>query len=66
MDGHEMTEPLRQKEQYLGKSPISTIAVTGAAMKDNRDYCLSKSMSDYISKPITLDKFKTVNGRWYA
>ncbi|KAF7764465.1 histidine kinase [Pseudoalteromonas citrea] len=66
MDGYEMTELIRQKEQRLGIAPIPIIAVTGAAMKGDRDYCLSKGMSDFISKPITLDKFKTVIGRWYA
>ncbi|TMP42613.1 hypothetical protein CWB96_09685 [Pseudoalteromonas citrea] len=66
MDGYEMTELIRQKEQHLGKAPIPIIAVTGAAMKGDKDYCLSKGMSDFISKPITLDKFKTVIGRWYA
>ena len=66
MDGYGMTELIRQKEQYLGKAPIPIIAVTGAAMKGDKDYCLSKGMSDFISKPITLDKFKTVIGRWYA
>ncbi|TMO75788.1 hypothetical protein CWC20_07445 [Pseudoalteromonas aurantia] len=66
MDGHEIAELFRQKEQYLGKAPIPIIAVTGAAMKGGRDYCLSKSMSDCITKPITLDKFKTVIRRWMS
>ncbi|MBQ4847214.1 ATP-binding protein [Pseudoalteromonas sp. MMG005] len=65
MDGYEMTRQIREIENNLDKPHIPIIAVTGAAMKGDRDYCLSKGMSDFISKPITLDKFKQVIGRWY-
>ncbi|MBE0371000.1 ATP-binding protein [Pseudoalteromonas aurantia] len=65
MDGYEMTRQIREIESNLDKPHIPIIAVTGAAMKGDRDYCLSKGMSDFISKPITLDKFKNVIGRWY-
>ncbi|MFC3032755.1 ATP-binding protein [Pseudoalteromonas fenneropenaei] len=65
LDGYQMTERIRKFEtdHALPRTPI--IAVTGAAMKGDEEYCKSFGMDDFISKPIKLDKLKTTLARWH-
>ncbi|CAM4138749.1 PAS domain-containing hybrid sensor histidine kinase/response regulator [Pseudoalteromonas ostreae] len=65
MDGFAMTKQIRAREGQQDTSHIPIIAVTGAAMKGDHEHCLSIGMSDFISKPITLDKFKLTIEKWY-
>ncbi|CAH9050456.1 Sensor histidine kinase RcsC [Pseudoalteromonas holothuriae] len=64
MDGFELTRQIRKFEEKSAEIPI--IAVTGAAMKGDQEYCLSVGMSDFISKPVTLAKFKNTLEKWYG
>ncbi|CAM4207896.1 PAS domain-containing hybrid sensor histidine kinase/response regulator [Pseudoalteromonas byunsanensis] len=66
MDGFELTKKIRSDENKNAQSPIPIIAVTGAAMKGDQEFCLSVGMSDFISKPVTLDKFKNTIEKWYG
>ncbi|NOU50067.1 response regulator [Pseudoalteromonas sp. JBTF-M23] len=66
MDGFELTKHIRKLEDKDKKQAIPIIAVTGAAMKGDQEYCLSVGMSDFISKPVTLAKFKNALERWYG
>ncbi|MBD1583763.1 PAS domain-containing hybrid sensor histidine kinase/response regulator [Pseudoalteromonas sp. S16_S37] len=66
MDGFELTRQIRKIEDKDKKQAIPIIAVTGAAMKGDQEYCLSVGMSDFISKPVTLAKFKNALERWYG
>ncbi|WP_404343742.1 ATP-binding protein [Pseudoalteromonas mariniglutinosa] len=65
MDGFAMTKKIRAYELQFNAPQIPIIAVTGAAMKGDHAHCLSIGMSDFISKPITLDKFKQAIEKWY-
>lgn len=48
MDGLEATRKIRE----LGYKQIPIIAMTAAAMQEDRDMCLESGMNDYIPKPI--------------
>jgi len=52
MDGHEATRLIKAHEvsQKLPATPI--IALTGHALKNDREECLKAGMSDHLSKPV--------------
>ena len=51
MDGFQSTAAIREKEKTTGiRVPI--IAITGYAMKADRQRCLDAGMDGYICKPI--------------
>jgi signal transduction histidine kinase/AmiR/NasT family two-component response regulator len=51
MDGFKATAAIREKEKSTGVH-IPIIAMTGYAMKGDRQRCLAAGMDDYICKPI--------------
>jgi signal transduction histidine kinase len=52
MDGFESTRLIREWENKSGfEKPVSIIAMTANAMKEDREKCLSAGMDNYISKP---------------
>ena len=51
MDGFQATAAIREKEKTTGIH-IPIIAMTGYAMKDDRQRCLDAGMDGYICKPI--------------
>jgi CheY-like chemotaxis protein len=60
MDGHEATRIIREREQQTGEH-IRIIAMTAAAMKGDRERCLTSGMDAYISKPIKADElYRTI------
>ncbi|MDP3538266.1 MAG: response regulator [Azonexus sp.] len=54
MGGLEATRRIRELEHEKQKPRTPIIAMTAAAMKDDRDACLAIGMDDYISKPIRV------------
>jgi len=51
MDGFQATAAIRQREKITGRH-IPIIAMTGYAMKGDRQRCLENGMDAYICKPI--------------
>ena len=52
LDGIAATRLIRASEQIRGQSPLYIIAMTAAAMADDRAACLAAGMNDYIAKPV--------------
>jgi CheY-like chemotaxis protein/signal transduction histidine kinase/CHASE3 domain sensor protein len=61
MDGLEATRRLRQDPRF-GKLPV--IAITAKAMKDDQAQCLSAGASDYLAKPVDLDRLFSLMRVW--
>ncbi|UVL01035.1 response regulator [Pseudomonas sp. B21-048] len=61
MDGFEATLEIRKDPRWR-KLPI--IAVTAKAMKDDQERCLQTGASDYLAKPIDLDRLFSLIRVW--
>jgi hypothetical protein len=66
MGGLEATRRIRDSERQRQVSPTPIIAMTAAAMDEDRAACLAAGMDDYVSKPIriaeVLDKLASIAG----
>jgi len=62
MDGVEATTKIRQLGEKYDKLPI--IALTANATRGAREAFLGAGMTDYVSKPIELDKLREVLAKW--
>jgi CheY-like chemotaxis protein len=45
-------------------SSLPIIAVTAKALKEDRDKCIAAGASDYLPKPIDVEKLFEVVGAW--
>jgi len=61
MDGLEATRRIRQDARFQ-KLPI--IAVTAKAMKDDQEQCMLAGATDYLAKPIDLDRLYALLRIW--
>jgi len=67
MNGYEATKLMRQFEKAEGRRPVSIIALTGHALKNDRQDCLDAGMDDYLTKPVKqndlIDRLETYTGK---
>ena len=63
MDGYDAIRYIR-KNMKLSRLPI--IAVTAKAMKGDRDKCIEAGASDYISKPVEMQKLISLMRVWLS
>lgn len=61
MDGLEATRRIR-KDQRFQKLPI--IAITAKAMRDDQEQCLNAGATDYLPKPLDLDRLYSLLRVW--
>jgi CheY-like chemotaxis protein len=61
MDGYEAIEKIRRDRRFA-KLPI--IAVTAKAMLEDQERCLRAGASDYMAKPLNLDRLISLIGVW--
>lgn len=64
MDGFEATASIRQREARLGLPAIPIIALTANAISGDRENCLERGMSDYLSKPFAQEQLHELLARW--
>ncbi len=62
MDGFTATEEIRRGETNGDRVPI--IAMTAAAMAEDRERCLAVGMDDYVSKPVNVTAIQDALTRW--
>jgi len=61
MDGLEATRQIRADDRFQ-KLPI--ISITAKAMKDDQEQCLKAGASDYLAKPIDIDRLYSLLRVW--
>jgi two-component system, chemotaxis family, sensor kinase CheA len=61
LDGYETMKLIRQMPEHKN---IPIIVLTAKAMKDDREKCLEAGASDYISKPLDVDKLISLIRVW--
>ncbi|MFW5831574.1 MAG: response regulator, partial [Prolixibacteraceae bacterium] len=61
MDGIETTKKIKKMPEYRN---IPVIAVTAKAMMEDREKCIQAGASDYVSKPIDIEKLVSLMRVW--
>jgi two-component system, sensor histidine kinase and response regulator len=62
MDGYTATKIIRERELNKGHIPI--IALTAAAMQEEREQCFAAGMDDFLAKPLKKEKLAETIAHW--
>ncbi|MDQ6734910.1 MAG: ATP-binding protein, partial [Nitrospirota bacterium] len=65
MDGYETTAIIR-KSDSLNRKDIPIVAMTANATKSDEERCRQAGMDDYMTKPMSMDRFEAVLTKWLA
>jgi CheY-like chemotaxis protein len=63
MDGYDTIRAIRQKDQFKS---LPIITLTAKAMKGDRDKCLAAGASDYITKPVDVNRLLSLMRVWLS
>nr|NQU90175.1 response regulator [Bacteroidota bacterium] len=61
MDGYEAMRQIRNKPEFKS---LPIIALTAKAMKDDHEKCIASGASDYLTKPIDIEKLVSLMNVW--
>lgn len=64
MNGFEATHKIREYEKTKSLENIPIIALTAEGRAEDREECFRVGMSDFLSKPIDLQKFNQTLAKW--
>jgi len=64
MDGFEATRQIRALEAAESRTRITIIAMTGQAMKGDREMFLAAGMDDYLPKPFNMKQIRDLINHW--
>ena len=64
MDGYDATLMIRSPLTPVRNHHVPIIALTANAMSDDRDYCFSVGMNDYLTKPVRKQQLLEVITKW--
>ncbi|MCE3296057.1 MAG: histidine kinase [Crocinitomicaceae bacterium] len=63
MDGYEAMQKIRKQKKY---KDLPIISLTAKAMKDDKQKCIDAGASDYITKPVEVDRLLTLMRVWLS
>jgi len=64
MSGYEVTAVIRDPASAVRRHDIPVIALTGNAMKQDRDRCIAAGMDDHLPKPLLLPDLLAMLEKW--
>jgi len=64
MSGLEVTAVIRNLSSSVRRHDIPVIALTGNAMKQDRDTCIAAGMDDHLSKPVLFTDVLSMLEKW--
>ncbi len=64
MDGYDATAEIRSPSSHVINHAVPIIAMTGNAMKGDREKCLGAGMNDYLTKPVKKEELNILIHKW--